>query len=507
MRIFSYALAGALLLASCTVGPEYKPDHVRLPSHFSSQEHVPTAEEIADMEQGLRNWWCRFNDPILDQLIDRAIKGNYNLMAATNHIMSERALRREAQAQWYPQVDADAGGGDTRYSTAIDNWPLRPGHQGNTFGAGAWQYAGASIITYGVNANWEIDVFGRISRQVEGQTRSVQASIEDRRGLLLSILSQIATDYVILRGTQERIAVVEGAIKVAANVCDMVNRLYSHGVGNNLVVAQAESELHSERARLPGLRAQEATMRHAIAVLMGEMPGKDLPELEAVQSMPKPPALPATLPSLVVANRPDIRAAERRYAVSMANIGVAVAQLYPNFNAPLNYNPNASAFYQAFSLYGQAWNFLIMASIPIMHGGQLTAKISQSRADAEKARFMYHQTVLDAFQEVEDRMTDWGQDNYTVIERYSAEVQADLARDRARSLFSHGLTSFLNVLVTEQTALNTKDEWVVSRIKRLQDAIGLYVAMGAGWQGDELVNTELPIEKHDQGILARIFTR
>lgn len=550
-KTLSALLGGCMILSSCTVGPEYKPDRMKLPDHFSSEPHPATPEEIAKMEAGLKDWWKRFNDPILNELIAKTIKGNYDLKAATEHIRIARAKRRSAQADWYPQLDMNVGGGDQRESTIIDSNGFRPNlmppaplnpwagnpsganggpgwtggstgsgdptgtFHGHGFHNGVWstdgrppgEWAEASVLTYGATGNWELDVFGRIARQVQVQTRQTQASIEDRRGVLLSLLSQVANDYVVLRGTQERIQVVENAIVVAQGAYDLVNRLYLRGVGNNLVVAQAASELHSEKARLPRLHAQEQYMKFDLAMLMGEMPGEKMPNLDRVQAMPKVPAYPATLPSIVLANRPDVREAERTYAMTMANIGVAVAQLYPKFDIPINFHPNASAAYQAFTLYGMAWQFMLMSSIPVLHGGKYSAQIARARAAADGAKVRYRQTVLGAFREMEDRMTDWTTNEEFVKERNEAQIQAVLARDRARRLFAHGVTNFLNVLETESTALVTKDEWVLARIQRIQDAIGLYIAMGAGWQGDDLVDSRLPIEKHDQGILARAFQR
>ena len=470
-----------------------------MPDSFVEQPQSVTAAEIARTEADMKDWWAQFHDPMLNELVEQAIKGNYDLQIASQHIVSERAVRRQAQAAWYPQLDAAMGGGDDRYSINVDNWPLRPGNPANR--------PQASVLTYGARASWEIDLFGHISRQVEERKRLVEESLENRRAILLSLLSEVASDYVTLRGIQERLAVTEHSIDVAQRSRELTEKLYTHGLGNTLAVAQAQTEEHLERSRLAPLHSQEERLIHAISILLGEMPGKLEEELDVRRPLPSVPAFPASLPSIVLANRPDIRATEAHYAADMAQVGVAVANLYPKFMIPLTFNPNASAAYQAFQMGGMAWSFMMMASLPIIHGGRYTAEIAQARAEAEASRLVYRKTVLKAFAEVEDSMGDWRHDNELVTQLEEAATDSGLARDRAQKLFSAGLTGYLNVLTTEQTALSAQDQAVVGRMARLRDAISLYTAMGAGWQGRQLTDTRLPIEVGKQNALVRAFTR
>ncbi|OAJ67461.1 efflux transporter outer membrane subunit [Gluconobacter cerinus] len=498
-KLLTLALSTCLSLTACTVGPNFKPDKIKVPDTFVEQPQSVTAAEIARTEADMKDWWAQFHDPMLNELIEAAVKGNYDLQIASQHIVAERAVRRQAQAAWYPQLDAAMGGGDDRYSINVDNWPIRPGNPQNR--------PQASVLTYGARASWEIDLFGHISRQVEERKRLVEESLENRRAILLSLLSEVASDYVTLRGIQERLAVTEHSIDVAQRSRELTEKLYTHGLGNTLAVAQAQTEEHLERSRLAPLHSQEERLIHAISILLGEMPGKLEEELDVRRPLPSVPAFPASLPSIVLANRPDIRATEAHYAADMAQVGVAVANLYPKFMIPLTFNPNASAAYQAFQMGGMAWSFMMMASLPVIHGGRYTAEIAQARAEAEASRLVYRKTVLKAFAEVEDSMGDWRHDNELVTQLEEAATDSGLARDRAQKLFSAGLTGYLNVLTTEQTALSAQDQAVVGRMARLRDAISLYTAMGAGWQGRQLTDTRLPIEVGKQNALVRAFTR
>ncbi|MFT8717773.1 efflux transporter outer membrane subunit [Acetobacter sp.] len=491
------ALLSCSVLAGCNVGPNFQPEKMKLPKAFTetAEEKPATPEEIAKTEKEMTEWWASFNDPILTRLVETAIKGNYDLQAAGERILAERALRDKAASAWYPQMDANAGGGDVRYSINIDNWPIRPGDPANR--------PEASMLTYGASATWEIDVFGRIRRGVEAHERSVEATIEGRRALLMTLLSELANDYMLLRVTQLQIQIATDNIKVAKENLDLTNRLYLEGVGNTLQTAQAQAELDSQIAAREPLKTRVSQISHAISVLVGEMPGALEAELKVVKPLPIVPAFPATLPSLVIANRPDIRMAEKEYALATAEIGVAVADLYPHFVIPLTFNPNASAMYQAFQVNGMSWQFLMMASLPLIHGGKYTATIRAAQAAAEAARLHYRQTVLNGFKEVEDSMAAWHDDIEYQEKLEKAAQDSALARDRARKLYGAGLIGFLDVLTAERTTLNAQNAEALSRLERLRDAVNLYTAIGAGWKGVALTNTTLPVSLDQQNFLAR----
>ncbi|AQS87454.1 secretion system type I outer membrane efflux pump lipoprotein NodT [Neoasaia chiangmaiensis NBRC 101099] len=499
-------LASASLLAGCTVGPNYTPDRMKLPDAFAETPHPATAAEIERTEAEMKEWWGQFHDPLLNRLVTLALKGNYDLLIADQHIIAERATREEAASAWYPQLDVNAGGGDGRYSINVDNWPLRPGNPANR--------PEASILTYGARASWEIDAFGRIRREVEATERGIDATIEARRATLVTLLSELAGDYMALRGTQLRLAIAEANVRNAQNEVDLTQKLYLEGVGNTLQTAQALAERDSEKATLEPLHTQLNKIAHTIGVLLGDMPGDLEQELERVPAdphggviLPDMPRFPSALPSIVVANRPDIRQAERMYAEDTARIGVAVAQLYPHFTIPLNFNPNASALYQAFQVGAMSWSFMMLASLPVMHGGRFTSQVVEARAHAEASRLNYRRTILKAFKEVEDSMTAWQDDDNFVQELHRASIESEQAADRARRLYAAGLTDYLNVLTTQRTMLGAQDREAVARTARLRDAVDLYVAMGAGWQGQALRDTNLPIDAAKQSILAKAFSR
>ncbi|QEO17494.1 efflux transporter outer membrane subunit [Acetobacter vaccinii] len=492
-------LAASLMLSACTVGPNYQPDRMKLPASFkeAAEEHPATPEEIERTNKEMTEWWALFKDPILTHLVQDAIKGNYDLQIAGQHILAERAMRDRSASQWYPQMDANMGGGDVRYSINIDNWPIRPGNPSNR--------PGASMLTYGATASWELDMFGRIRRDVEAHEREVEATIEARRAVLMGLLSELASDYMLLRVTQLQIGIATDNIRVAKDALDLSSRLYREGVGNTLQIAQAQAELDAQIAEREPLRTRVSQLTHAIAVLLGKMPGELEEQLKQPRPLPVVPEFPAAMPSIVIANRPDIRMAERKYAMATAQIGVSVANLYPHFVVPLTFNPNASAMYQVFQVNGMSWQFLLMASMPLMHGGKMTAEIRAAQATAEAARLTYRQTVLTAFKEVEDAMAAWHDDIEYAEQLHKAAEDSATASDRARKLYGAGLVGFLEVLTTERTTLKAQNMEALARLERLKDAVNLYTALGAGWKGVALTNSTLPVSLETQNVLARAF--
>ncbi|NHO39310.1 efflux transporter outer membrane subunit [Acetobacter ghanensis] len=500
-RYLGLCAATSMLLSACTVGPNYQPDRMKLPAQFkeAAEEHVATPEEIERTNKEMVEWWSLFKDPMLSRLVQDAIKGNYDLQIAGQRILAERAMRDRSAAQWYPQMDANMGGGDVRYSLNIDNWPLRPGNPANR--------PEATMLTYGATASWELDMFGRIRRDVQAREHAVEATIEARRAVLMGLLSELASDYMLLRVTQLQIQIATDNIRVAKDAVDLTNKLYLEGVGNTLQIAQAQAELDAQIAAREPLKTRVSQVTHAIAVLLGKMPGELEDELKEPRPLPVVPEFPAVLPSVVIANRPDVRMAERRYAVATAQIGVSVANLYPHFVVPLTFNPNASAMYQAFQVNAMSWQFLLMASLPLMHGGKMTSEVRAAQASAEAARLTYRQTVLTAFKEVEDSMAAWHDDIEYAEQLHKAAEDSATASERARKLYSAGLVGFLEVLTTERTTLNAQNMEALARLERLRDAVNLYTALGAGWKGVALTNSTLPVSLETQNILARAFTQ
>ncbi|MDB5360183.1 MAG: transporter [Rhodospirillales bacterium] len=464
-RLSVLALAG--LTAACTVGPDYQPDQLAAPSTWT--EHEPSVSDKAAADAALKGWWASFQDPLLDQLIAQAIRGNEDLKIAKQRLIQARAGRAIAASVDYPQVKAAASRTNSNSSTTVEYPP------------GIGQFHTWEL---GFDASWEIDVFGGTRRAEEAADADIGAAIEDRRTILVSLLAEVAGDYASLRTSQLRLAIAQRNIEAARKGLDLTQQEFQRGLGTDLEVAQARAQWNNVRSAPPPLRAAVARLSHAIAVLVGGFPG----DLEAELSKPAPlmavPAdLPVALPSETMTNRPDIRRAERRYAAATARIGVATAELFPHFQIPLMLDPTSSAIHTLFEARSLDWTLGLAASGLIYDGGKTDARIESAKAAAETARLVYEQTVRGAFRDVEDALINFSTETERNGTLKQAASDSDQALDRATRLYGAGLTDFLKVLDSERTAFAAEDLEAQSRLATVQDVIALFKALGGGWQG------------------------
>jgi NodT family efflux transporter outer membrane factor (OMF) lipoprotein len=464
-RVWTFLAVPAL--SACTVGPNYIKPTSRLPATF--EEHLATPAEIARTDAELRDWWRTFDDPTLDRL-EASAGDNLNLRAAAQRVIEARAMRNEAASYFYPQITATGSYTDEHYSNTLEYPPLPAGT--STF---------SRIWELGPMLSWQVDVFGRIRRSVQAADADVGMTIEQRRGVLVSVVSEIALDYVALRASQSRLVIAERNVHAAQQGLDLVDRLFQQGLGTNLQVAQQRSEVETEQSTLPPLHTAVAQAAHAIAVLIGRIPESLRAPLEAAGPLPALPPMPETLPSTVIAQRPDVRAAERAYQAAVARIGVAVAERFPTFTIPIAATPTSSFVHMLFQSASFMWQMGLTTSAPLYTGGRLTNQVIAARASAEAARLSYQNTVLTALREVEDGLVAYQDEAVRNRNLRAAAADSRLALERSTLLFSHGLIGFLDVLNAERTQLLAEDSAAVSDLALLQSAIRLYQALGGGW--------------------------
>lgn len=472
-RFFSHVcflLVMTGLLGACSVGPHYHPEHVALPGHY----HEDEASDKDFRPQELVQWWQQFHDPILDRLILLAFDANHDIRATAQRVLVAHALRDIEASQWYPQIDFSSQNGDLMKSTSlsnamphIDELPRDP-H--------------ASMLSYGFGASWQIDLFGRIGHQVDARDKIIAQAQENRHAIMLTVLAEIARNYMTLRGTQHRLAIIDQHIVTAGHLHDRAIRLQQAGVGNTLHVAQTASLLHAQQSQRAVLCKTISQSMHALEILVGRLPGDLRTELASTVPLPHVPPAPETLPVRLLRHRPDIRRAERAYAQAMDDIGTEVAGMYPDLVLPLTYNPNASTFSQLFAAGAQAWQALAMTSLPLGHGGQQQARVRSAQAIAEAGRLKYHQQILTALREVEDAIVAWNGKKTHVSLLHQAARQSRLANQRSRRLYEAGISDLLNVLETEQSALRAEDTELCAHIDWLHRTVDLHVALGSGWE-------------------------
>ncbi|HWK45245.1 MAG TPA: efflux transporter outer membrane subunit [Stellaceae bacterium] len=471
-RLGGLLLAG--LVAACTVGPDYRPDDMALPDTWT--EAQPEQRKAA--AERLRAWWASFQDPLLDRLIAQAIADNDDIKIARQRLIQARAERAIAGSVDYPQIKGNAGRSNANSSTTV------------TYPPGIGQY---HTWEMGFDASWELDIFGGTRRAEEAADAEIGASVQDRRGILVSLLAEVASDYAGLRASQLRLAIADHNIAAAQQALDLTELQLQRGLGTELEVAQAKAQRETLEAGPPSLRAAVARASHAIALLVGQFPGDLEAELsKPVPLMAVPMDLPVSLPSEVVANRPDIQRAERRYAAATARIGAATAELFPHFSIPLTFEPTSSAVHTLFLAKSINWSIGVALSGTVYDGGRTDARIVSARAAAETARLTYEQTVRGAFRDVEDALINYRTETERQVKLQAAAADSDIARQRATKLFGAGLTDFLKVLDTERSAFAAEDLAAQSRLAQLQDVIALFKALGGGWQSATFDDAPMP---------------
>jgi NodT family efflux transporter outer membrane factor (OMF) lipoprotein len=308
-------------------------------------------------------------------------------------------------------------------------------------------------------------------------------AVESRRGILVSLTAAVASTYLSLRATDLRVQIAHENLDIARETQRLAHHAFESGERSHLDVSEADGRVHGVEASIPPLQDHSEELAHALAILLAQAPAQLMTaDLHSDAALPEPPPLPPSLPSEVIAQRPDIRRAERGYAQSNANVGVAIAALYPHFSIPLSLSPTTSVLHEMFQHASLLWRMGLDASQSLYTGGRLTANIDAARADKEAALLEYQQTILKAFGEVEDALSS----QMAEESRYQA-LTAQLASNRqalreAQQRYRRGQVGLLPVLEDQQLLYTTQDAQVVSTLTRCLADISLFKALGGNWQ-------------------------
>ncbi|WP_087689077.1 efflux transporter outer membrane subunit [Pandoraea sp. PE-S2R-1] len=470
LRARVLATSLAVLATGCTtLGPDYRSPHIDVPSqwHEAQQGHDGRGAFSAAQQDQLRTWWRSFNDPILDRLVDAALAGNQDLAIARTRLTQARAERIQIAAGLGPTVSVGGVGQALRSSERLD-WP--PGIGGSR----TWRA--------GFDASWELDIFGGTRRAVEAADAQIDAVADDAHAVQVSLLAELAADYAMLRTVQARLAIAQENIRNLSQGEQLAERALAHGLGTSADVAQARAERETAQALPPQLDAEVARLSHAIGVLTGGFSG-DWREVLAQPSprLPVAPSLPLSMPSEVMRQRPDVRAAERRLAAATARIGVAEAARFPHFSIPLSLGTTASLLSDLFSGASLAWSVALQASQTLYDGGRSRAGVTAAQAQADAARLAYARDVRLALRDVEDALTGLNSERARQISLAAAVSDSQQALDRATRLYRRGLSGYLPVLTAQRTANHARDALALSQGGEVRSAIALYKSLGAGW--------------------------
>jgi len=468
MRAESFMRAVVLLaavLTGCTLGPDYKrPDfHAKDSGKWQSQTNTMTGTQAVEAVE----WWKQLNDPLLSELIAGALQENRDLGVALANIERARALRRVAGAGYYPTLDASGSGSRSRFSRQT-GFGANTGTR-NTFSAA-------------LDASWELDLFGRTRRAVEAADARIQASEEAKRGLMLSVIAEVATNYFEARGLQRQLAVTEQDIGLLREVEEIARAQSELGVTTELDFTRATGERESFEATLPNLEAEIAARIYRISVLTGQSPEFHMQALQQSSPLPMPPdAVPVGLRSDILKRRPDVQQAERELAAATAGIGVAKADLFPSFSLTGSIGSSARAFGDLFTPATITRSIGGVLGWPVFAGGSITAGVDVAEADAKAALASYEQSVLLALEDGEASLMRYGKQWQTLKRLKQAEATRQQAFEIARLRYEAGEENFLVILDAERALIATRNDIISSETKILTGLAQLYKALGGGW--------------------------
>lgn len=467
-RHFLVVLLG--LLAGCTVGPGYHPPAVKTPAQWAS----PLAGGETTNSGSAVFWWKNFHDPELDSLMERAVQSNFDVQIATARVREARAQYRLAAADFSPRVDVSGSYERQRQSMnqpVLGSIPLPANipFENNVFQAG-------------FDAAWEIDVFGGTRRATEAARAEIAAAEFGRRDTIVTLLGEVARNYVEARGSQRQLAIARDNIKAQQEILALTQDRYKHGVTSDLDVQQASTLLAITQAEVPTLESSLQTSLHHLGVLLGQPPGALLAELSASAPIPAaPPQVPVGLPSQLLQRRPDVQEAERQLAAATAQIGVATADLYPKFSLTGAYGYEGVSASDWFTGSSKFWSLGPTVQWNIFDAGRIRANIKIQNARQEQALANYEKTMLASFEDVENALVGYAKEEVRRRSLADAVKSSQESSHLADQLYSKGLADFVNVLDAERSLYQAQDQLVQSERDVIVNLIKLYKALGGGW--------------------------
>lgn len=463
-------VALASQLGGCTTERERAADRIA-PVHADVAPTFHDIDALPEEPALLAQWWARFDDPILTQLIARAAAQNNDIAAAIGRLRTSRAAVDAARAGQLPSIGAS--GGASRQET------VRGGGGGST------------AFSAGIDASWEVDLFGRLSGSVAAARADFAGSVASRFDVQRVILADVALNYLNLRDAQARLAIAQANLDIQRDNLQIAEWRNQAGLVNALDVEQARTLVAQTEASLPALRQSIATAIHQIDVLTAQAPGSSFALLTPVRPVPEPPAaINAGLPASLLERRPDIIASRRDLEAAVIRIGVAQADLYPALRLSGNLNTAGASLG---GLFGSAIGNLVgNITAPIFEGGRIRARIEQQRGTADAALANYRQAILTALQDVENALvamrTARDREAALLVAEAAARETVRLAEIRYRS----GATDFQILLDAQRSLLNAQDSRQSAATARATAAVQLFRALGGGWPASAAANGELP---------------
>jgi multidrug efflux system outer membrane protein len=447
-------------LAGCAIGPDYRRPEIETPQAWRFEERE--AKDVANTA-----WWEQFQDPVLNDLIQTALRENKDLRTATARVEEFYGLYGATRANLFPQAGYDASGGRQRVS---ENGflPIPPGvsPEFNSYQA---QFS----------ASWELDIWGKLRRATEAARADLLGTEEARRGVILSLVTSVAAAYIDLRSLDRQLEIAKSTAKSREDSVNVFKLRFAAGTVSELELSQAQSEYFAALAQVPALEKSIAQQENALSVLIGRNPGlivrgKTIDELVF-------PAVPVGLPSDLLARRPDIRQAEQQLIAANARIGVAKGQYFPSISLTGFFGSSSTRLSDLFKGPSKTWSYAGTLAGPVFTAGRIKGQVRATEAVQQETLFIYQKAIQSGFQDVEDALVDQGRTQVQLdVQKKQVEALRTYAH-LARLRYNNGYTSYIEVLDAERSLFNGELSYTQTQDTLFRAFVNLYKAMGGGW--------------------------
>ena len=474
--------ATAALLAACTTGQDYSRPNVDTPAafRFAPAEVAATADT---------EWWRQFGDPVLDALIAEALANNLSVKLAAANVEQAAGVLTQTRSQFFPQVGYTASGARARTSVAGENpeiAKLIPNP------ATAYQ----ALLT----ASWEIDLWGRIRRLSEAARANLLATDEARRGIILSLVTSVATNYIELRGLDEQLAVSRQTLDTYGESLKLFNLQFRYGQISQMNVAQAQSQYETAAAQIPQIESQIGQVETALSILVGRNPGP-IARGKTIAELKQPP-VPEGLPSQLLERRPDLMQAEQQLIAANAEIGAAKALYFPTISLTGALGSASPDLSKLFTGPARVWSYAGQAIGPIFTFGAVSGQVAQAEGGHQAALYNYGLAIQNAFGDVDNALIA----NQKLQDQFAAQgrlVAALRDYERLATLqYKGGYTSYTTVLQAQQSLFPAELALANLRAQVVASSVNIYKAMGGGWVtlADQATASAPPVEEMSQRV-------
>jgi multidrug efflux system outer membrane protein len=452
-------VALSLLLAACSVGPEYKRPDLDVPSAYRAQEETPSAQSYADLA-----WWDVYQDETLRQLLKTALEQNKDMKIAAARVAEARAQLGVARLRQFPQVGIGASV-----------------QRGRVFQSG--QYVTGGLYTAQAQVSYEVDLWQRLASLSDAARAELLATEFARVNVRVSLVGAVATAYFDLRALDQRLRITKDAVATREHFFELTQSKFRRGASSGLDVSRAEASLASARASLPDLQRQIEQQENQLLILLGQNPAPVAREAVELQAMPTPPEVPAGLPSTLLERRPDLREAEQALAGATARVRAAKAALFPTISLTGSLGSQSLALADLFSGPTKIWSVGLGVLQPLLDANRNGYQVDAAKARDEQALLQYQKSIQQAFQEVSDALIARRR-NAEFLQAQEQQVQALRDADRrVHKRYDVGYSSYFEVVDADRDLLNGELQLVQAYRNTQVSLVQLYKALGGGWDG------------------------